>query len=212
MRETTELQRHPTRFTLVRHGETTANVEGVWHGSTDTMLTARGRLQAERVALHLERTRPVARALYASPLERAQHTAQAIAARLDLKVETRDDLAEHHLGVWEGLPFHELEAQHRLFERMGAEPDWRPGGGETRREVGLRASRALTEIASCHPGARVIVVTHGGALALALGQFFREDAARWRETIENASVSELHFAPQPRLHAFNYTMHLQGLE
>ena len=36
----------PTLVTLVRHGETSANVDGVWHGSIDTALTPRGRSQA----------------------------------------------------------------------------------------------------------------------------------------------------------------------
>ena len=38
---------------LVRHGETSANINAVWHGSTDTALTGRGREQAARVAAFL---------------------------------------------------------------------------------------------------------------------------------------------------------------
>ena len=38
-----------TILTLVRHGETTANVEGIWHGSIDTQLTERGLREAEQV-------------------------------------------------------------------------------------------------------------------------------------------------------------------
>ncbi|NNL65265.1 MAG: hypothetical protein HKP30_03380, partial [Myxococcales bacterium] len=55
-----------TLLTLVRHGETAANLTGVWHGSTDTPLTERGRRQAERVAEHLAgRHAGEVRALYA---------------------------------------------------------------------------------------------------------------------------------------------------
>ena len=46
-----------TILTVVRHGETTANFEGVWHGSIDTQMTERGMRQAERVARHLAETR-----------------------------------------------------------------------------------------------------------------------------------------------------------
>ena len=58
-------------LTLVRHGETSANLDGVWHGSTDTPLTERGRLQAERVAEYLAHRHPDATTVYSSPLARA---------------------------------------------------------------------------------------------------------------------------------------------
>ena len=51
-------------ITLVRHGETAANLEGVWHGSIDTPLTDRGLAQAERVARYLEEFRGEVAALY----------------------------------------------------------------------------------------------------------------------------------------------------
>src|SRR5262245_35269389 len=142
----------PTLVTLVRHGETSANVDGVWHGSIDTALTPRGRSQAERVAEHLARTRGDAAALYASPLARARDTAQAIAARLGLAPSLEPDLREYHLGDWEGVSYATLAREHRLFERMQAEPDWQPGGGESARQVAERLARALRAIAARHPG------------------------------------------------------------
>ena len=57
-----------TVLTLVRHGETSANLDGVWHGSTDTPLTERGRRQAERVAGFLAQRHRDATALYSSHL------------------------------------------------------------------------------------------------------------------------------------------------
>src|SRR5512134_4083160 len=95
----------PTVVTLVRHAETSANVEGIWHGSLDTALTERGRSQAERVAAHLAKTRADATALYASPLARARDTASPIARRLRLAPRYDDDLREYHLGAWEGKSY-----------------------------------------------------------------------------------------------------------
>jgi len=43
-----------TILTLVRHGETSANLSEVWHGSTDAPLNDRGREQALRVARFLQ--------------------------------------------------------------------------------------------------------------------------------------------------------------
>ena len=40
------------KLSIVRHGETSANTGGVWHGSTDTPLSDRGREQAKAVGAH----------------------------------------------------------------------------------------------------------------------------------------------------------------
>ena len=200
-----------TLVTLVRHGETAANVEGVWHGSTDTPLTERGRRQAERLAEHIAHTRADARALYASPLARARDTAQPIAARLGLAPVVEPDLREYHLGEWEGVTYAALAKEHRLFERMQAEPDWEPGGGESARQVAERLAGSLCTIAARHPGERVIVVSHGGALTLGLGWLLDGSLSAWRRVMSNCAVSDLRFDPAPSLLVWNDCAHLDAL-
>ena len=197
--------------TLVRHGETSANVDGVWHGSLDSALTERGRSQAERVAEHLARTRADASALYASPLTRARDTAAPIAARLGLAPRFEADLREYHLGELEGMTYAELVREHRLFERMHADPDWQPGGGESARQVAERLAARLSAIALLHRGERVIVVTHGGALTLGLGLLIDRQVSAWRRVMHNCAVSDLVFDPEPSLASFNEVAHLDGL-
>src|SRR5262245_9921121 len=197
--------------TLVRHGETSANVDGIWHGSLDTPLTERGRSQAERVAEHLARTRADATALYASPLARARDTASPIAQRLGLAPRYEDDLREYDLGAWEGKSYAELVREHRIFERMRREPDWQPGGGESARQVAERLAARLAAIAAQHAGERVIVVTHGGALTLGLGWLIDRELAAWRRVMQNCAVSELVFGPEPSLACFDEIAHLEGL-
>ena len=156
-----------TNLTIVRHGQTSANIDGVWHGSIDTPLTDHGRRQAEATgrfivdALHP--ARPVGR-IYASPLARARHTAEAIAAPLGLEPAVDADLAEYDLGEWEGLSFSHLFREKKLFENMAKDPEYAPHGGESPLAVGRRLSGALRRIAAAHPGERVVVVSHGGAL------------------------------------------------
>jgi broad specificity phosphatase PhoE len=204
-------ERPTTLVTLVRHGETAANLEGVWHGSIDSALTPRGHQQAERVAEHLARTRRDARALYASPLARARDTARPIAERLGLATAVERDLREYHLGEWEGISYATLAREHRLFERMQADPDWQPGGGESARQVAERLARALVGIAERHPGERVIVVSHGGALTLGLGLLLDQDVSAWRRVMSNCAVSDLRFDPAPSLASWNDVAHLAGL-
>jgi broad specificity phosphatase PhoE len=201
----------PTLVTLVRHGETAANLVGVWHGSTDTALTPRGRRQAACLAEHLAQTRAEASALYASPLARARDTAEPIAARLGLVTTLDPDLREYHLGAWEGVTYAALAREHRLFERMLAEPDWQPGGGESARQVAERLARSLLAIAARHPGERAIVVSHGGALTLGLGWLLDGSLSAWRRVMSNCAVSDLRFDPAPSLVVWNDVAHLDGL-
>ncbi len=201
----------PTILVLVRHGETSANLDGVWHGSTDTALTQRGRLQAERLASHLAEHHAAAKALYASPLTRARHTAAPIGRALGLEVRTDAELAEFDLGSWEGKTYRELARTHRLWEHMQRDPDFAPHGGESPRQVTDRICRALARIHAAHPGERAIIVTHGGALSMAMGRLLGQDDADWHRVMDNGAVSELVLEPEPSLKSFNFAEHLEGL-
>ena len=201
----------PGILTLVRHGETSANLDGVWHGSTDTPLTDRGRAQAERVGAYIGATHPDASALYASPRTRTRDTAAPIARALGLEVQVEPGLAEYDLGEWEGRTYRELAESERLWERMKTEPDFAPRDGESPIQVRDRVAEALRRIEAAHPDERVVVVTHGGALSLVLGDLLDGDYSNWHRIMSNAAVSELQLRPAPHLLSFNYTDHLQDV-
>lgn len=196
---------------VVRHGETSANTDGVWHGSTDTALTARGRAQAEQVAARLARECADAVAVYASDLRRARDTADPIARALGLEVRTARALREFDLGRWEGKTYKELFTEHRLWDHMRADPHFAPHGGESPLAVAERLCGALRHISDQHPGRRVVVVSHGGALSLALGLLLDGDYAQWRRVMDNCAVSELTLEPLELLR-FNDTSHLEPSE
>jgi len=89
------------RLIFARHGESQANIQMIIsnrdlpHG-----LTAQGRAQAEALADRLD-TGTVA-AIYASPILRAQETAQILSKRLDLIYRIEDSLREFDCGIAEG--------------------------------------------------------------------------------------------------------------
>ncbi|MEE8165930.1 MAG: histidine phosphatase family protein [Myxococcota bacterium] len=195
-------------LTIVRHGQTSANIDRVWHGSTNTPLTAHGTRQAAAAASWIEANqRPIAQ-IYASPLERAYQTAQAIADPLGLCPELDPDLKEYDLGDWEGESFETLHRDRKLFENMRIDPDYRPHGGESPRQVGNRLAEALRRIADRHPGERVVVVSHGGALSIAFGVLIDQDYRSWSRMMDNCAISELVFEPTSELISFNRTDHL----
>jgi broad specificity phosphatase PhoE len=200
-----------TVLTLVRHGETSANLDGVWHGSTDTPLTERGRRQAERVADHLAQRHPDATTVYSSPLARARDTANLISTRLEIPLVLDADLAEYHLGSWEGVSYADLHNKHRFWERIKEDADFAPHGGESPRVVIQRFTDSLRRISVKHPGERVVVVAHGGVLSMVLAALLDGDYSKWKRVMHNCAVSELVIDPTPELLSFNRIEHLEGV-
>jgi len=157
-----------TEFYLVRHGRTYWNDEGRWQGQADAILNETGRLQAEAVAGAFAETfaegEPAQNltAIYSSDLKRAVDTAEAIARRVGIPVQTDPRLREINLGEWQGLLSAEL---HRRWPETMArwEADaarTRPPKGETLAEVAARVHAAMHDIARQHLGECVIVVSH----------------------------------------------------
>ncbi len=192
-----------TILTLVRHGETEANTGGVWHGSTDTLLSPSGEQQARRLALAMA-ARIKASAVYASDLSRARETARPIAAALGLELRFDRRLREYDLGTWEGKTYRELYETHRFWEAIREDPHFAPHGGETPIVVAGRFIEGLEDISRRHEGERVVVVTHGGGLSMALGQILDGDYRSWRRVMKNCAVTELSLSPPPpELLSFN---------
>jgi probable phosphoglycerate mutase len=200
-------------ITLVRHGQTAANTGGVWHGSTDTPLSEHGRGQAARVADHLAKhvddSGDAVAAIFASPLQRARHTAEAIGRALGIDVEIHPGLGEYDLGRWEGLTYQHLHQEKKLWEHMANDPDYAPHGGESPRAVVDRLCGTLREIERRHRGGHVIAVSHGGAMALALGFLIEGEHGRWKRVMGNCAVTRLELEPRPRLLSFNHVDHLE---
>lgn len=153
-----------TRFTLVRHAQSTWNAAGRWQGQADPPLSPRGREQASAVAARLAGC--AFDRLVCSDLQRARGTAGVIGEVLGLVPDVRDDLRELDIGAWSGLTREEIAARDprllALFD--GADPDVRPPGGETRRELRARVRAAVEAIAARMPEGRIVVVAHLGVL------------------------------------------------
>ncbi len=198
------------RMLLLRHGQIKANRQGRWHGSTDSQLTWRGRRQARRTARHVQSLEPAVGAIYSSPLARCLDTAAIIAERLGLEVEVHPDLREYAIGDWEDLRFSDLHDRHRFVEIATGDHDFAPPGGETLRQVAARMVPAIEEIHHRHSHEeRVLVVSHGAAMAVALGAILDGNPGNWtRYHFANCSLTELVLSPAPYVNFFNLTQHL----
>jgi probable phosphoglycerate mutase len=164
---------------LVRHGESTWNTVGLAQGHNDQAeLTSRGLRQAAEAAEQF-RGRAV-RAIYASDLRRARQTAAAFGKVLNLPVFADARLRERSLGVLEGTASAAISPSVTgLDAGRVADPDARPAGGESVRDLYARAAAfcdalgALDAIGREGHGAPlepaeaigdVVIVAHGGTV------------------------------------------------
>jgi broad specificity phosphatase PhoE len=199
----------PARLLLVRHGQIEANVLRRWHGSTDEDLTDFGREQAKRIAAHVASEHPRVAAVYTSPAQRARNTATPIAAALGLPLVVAPGLAEYAIGVLENEPYDDLVAKHRFFERADADLSWAPSGGESLGAVGARVVATWREIARTHPGAEILAVSHGAAIAAGLASLLHDDPRGWtRYHVRNTSLTEIEVEPVGRVVRFDRLDHL----
>ena len=196
---------------LVRHGETAANVEGLWQGRQgDDPLNERGRAQSQAAAEELVDSG--ASAIYASGLRRAVETAEIIGARLGLPVKTHAGLREYDFGDLEGATTSEVLAQWRtLLEQWRTDPSAKPPGGESAMEFTQRVGVALHEIIEQHKSERVIVVAHGGSISVGLAVLVGEPDAWQDYQMTNCGISTVRIGPNRELLAFDETSHLQGI-
>ncbi len=179
---------------MARHGETDWNRESRFQGHADTQLNESGREQAQELADRLARERITV--VYASPLARALETAEIVADRLGLDVETVEGLREVDVGSWSGLTRAEIEERFPEGFRRWLEFDHGWDGGESYEELGVRVLAALRKLAARHPGERVLVVSHGGPMRAALASASASsyaDARRIAKPIGNCDVAVFRF-------------------
>ncbi len=149
-------------FTFLRHGESVGNAEERYQGQSDFPLTEAGRTQARSLAERWSKEGTKFDLAVASPLIRAQETAQIITSKLKVPLELDPIWMERDNGAMSGLTRDEVV---RLFP----EPDFRTPydsfgeSGEGDWELFLRAGKAVHELLKRPPG-KYLIVTHGGLL------------------------------------------------
>lgn len=181
------------RLLLWRHGRTAANASARLQGQIDIPLDDVGRWQARTAAAALlARYEPTV--VVSSDLSRARATAEYLARATGLPVTEDPRLRERGFGEWEGMTGDEIEARWPgAFEawRLGGDPSG--VGAETRAAVADRLGEAIGEHAAAGgPQDTLVVVSHGAAIALAIGALLGQPAS-WRGVVglHNAHWAEL---------------------
>jgi alpha-ribazole phosphatase len=158
---------HKTVY-LLRHGKiATEGEKRRYIGQIDLPLNAQGMLQAERLALRLEKVG--CREVYCSDLSRTRETGRIVAAKAAARLVVRPELREISLGEWEGLSFDEVARKYPgAFEARGKDlAYYRIAGGESFADCSGRIVNAFREIVE-RAADPVTVVGHAGINRLIL--------------------------------------------
>jgi broad specificity phosphatase PhoE len=154
-----------TRILVIRHGQSEWNALGRGHGWGNPPLSALGEDQA-RAAVAAIKEQELDPGVVASDLGRAARTAELVAEGAGLgDIIHTADLREHNIGDWDGKTWDEIER-----DTPGAKAAWvaeeldQPPNGETRQAFYERVQRAIHQVAEDRPGARRLVVAHGGVV------------------------------------------------
>ncbi|MCK4863292.1 MAG: histidine phosphatase family protein [Dehalococcoidales bacterium] len=145
---------------LTRHGETDLNAGEIFRGLADAELNETGLRQAELLGEYLGNEK--IDIIYSSPLKRAVKTAETIARRQALDVNTVRNLIDFDYGEWQGLPLKEIKDKYEELYR-----DWqdtpeqvRIPGGESLEDVRNRAMPFVEDaVMRCGEG-KIVFVSH----------------------------------------------------
>ena len=211
-----------TTVILVRHGRTalTESHKLSGRGGEDPQLSELGRDDASKVALELAkvgRSGVFAKllpptAIVSSPIARTKETAQAIANKLGLSVETEDDIAEISFGEWDGYTNQEVAtAWPEQYNAWRGDVKIAPPGGESLEEFDLRVQRGRQRILSEFEGQTVVVVSH----VMPIRGFLKAATVAdwpiyWRATVAPCSITVLRFwgDEAAEISVVNHTTHL----
>lgn len=172
---------------LVRHPETTANVDGRFVGRGSAEYTDEGLAQLRRVPGEVVSFDP--EAVWASPLERALLLGQQISEAVGLPLTIDDRLVELDFGAAEGLTYDEVRAAGIEFDYRNMEKPVAPGG-ESRGHIERRSASFCDEIVAI--GGRHIVVTHGGVFRASLVHLLKLSTSDiWAFHIRNAQLAHV---------------------
>ena len=199
------------RIILVRHGETTWNVEGRYQGQEDTPLSERGMAQAARLAEGLADV-TIDRAI-SSPLKRSFITAETVCGRHGIAVSADARLSEINHGSWEGQLATEIQAAYpEDFARWHSQPHLvqMPDGGENLEDVRRRVRDAFDDYARDYDGETLLVAAHDAVNKAIICDIMGLDMSHfWQIKQDNNCINVLeHDGENWRIVLLNSTAHM----
>jgi probable phosphoglycerate mutase len=158
-----------THVCLVRHGEVEACHKGTFYGGAEVPLSEAGALASTRLAQELARE-AAPQAVFSSSLSRTLALAEPLAAAAAVPLHVDDGFRELDRGGWTHKTHAEIEAEHPGAiaaylddPETGNAPD-----GEPESAFAARVWAALDRAVAAHPQGRILIVTHGHVIRVAM--------------------------------------------
>lgn len=192
-----------TKIHLVRHGEV-ENPKGVIYGRLPGYhLSERGRKQAEQSAERL-RDHDVG-LVWASPLERAQETAAALAAPHGIEVHTDERLVESD-STLEGLSRDILHFFRSPKQWWHFRNPMRPSWGESFGSIRSRMIEAINDARDQANGREIVLVSHQTPVLVARLALTRRRTPPWLglTPCETGSITTLELEEDGRVSSAAY--------
>lgn len=157
--------------TLVRHTQVARRWAARCYGSSDPPLSREGRRAATTLAKRLA-AEPIDLLIH-SGLRRAEYLAEKIAELTDVAPQVDCRWRERDFFSWEGRTWNSVwrESCDEMDGMLTRPRVYRPGGGETTEEL---TKRALAAWKALPHGQRVVVITHGGPIAVVRAYLARQ--------------------------------------
>lgn len=188
---------------LVRHGQSTANRDGLLVGHLDVALTDEGRAQATRLQGALANAERV----ISSPLARAQETATLAVPHLVPEIDHA--FIEMNYGELDGQPLRDVGAA--TWRSLQEDHEQPVPGGESMADVDRRVHARLDALFSqeaelvANPSKHIVIFSHvspvKSAVAWALAV---HGAVAWRIRLDNATMTTItSVAGRPSMVGYN---------
>ena len=183
------------RLILIRHGETTANLEMRWSGSKDldiTNLTQQGRKQAEQLGRWFKDRRFQPTHAYTSPQTRAKETANLAGGHWALPIAEINDLRETGAGIFEGKTWSEIEKEYpKQAELFRDSRDWAHiPGAEQEDDRRQRGKEVFLSILKNHSNTDIVVMfAHAGIIQHTISAILQSPKL-WSIPMKNTAIFE----------------------
>jgi probable phosphoglycerate mutase len=160
---------------LIRPGTTEYDQQGRVQGTLDIPLCEDGRQEVDAMVGQL-RQQPIT-AVYSSPSQSAKQTAEALAAKLDLKVKTIDKLENLDHGLWQGMLVSDVKAkQPKVYRQWQEQPETVcPPQGETLSDAKERVQGAIAKLVKKHKSEGLLAMVVPEPLASVVRRVLRQD-------------------------------------
>jgi len=176
---------------LIRHGQTTGDIENRYGGDYDDELTDEGKIQAHKLAGKIAGSG--IQVIFCSPLIRAQQTAKIVSTKLHCEIKTIKDLKERNQnGILTGMIRDEAKLKYPELSEQVKDYRNQIEGAESYEDFVARIKKAFSEISNATNYSTIGIVTHGGPIRA----IFREILKDREIDIADCAYAVLNFDDQ----------------